>query len=81
MVVIGLRARYLRTESSVIELPLSAGVGVLEADPDSELGPGETRAFLDEGLSLMAMNPVLAGSDAGRFLPLPAKIENKLTVN
>ena len=71
-VVIGLRARYLRTKSSVIALPLSPGVGVLEAEPDLELGPGDTRAFLDEGLSLMETNPVLRGSEAGRFLPLPA---------
>jgi hypothetical protein len=61
----------------VIALPLSAGVGVFEAEPDSELGPGDIRAFLDEGLSLMETNPVLAGSDAGRFLPLPAESKKK----
>lgn len=73
-VVIGLRARYRRTDSSVIALPLSPGVGVFEVDPACELGAGETRAFLAEGLSLIEINPVLVGSDAGRFLPLPAEM-------
>lgn len=61
----------------MIVLPLSPGVGVLDAEPDWELGPGETLAFLADGLSLIDLNPPFAGSEAGRFLPLPAKRRKK----
>lgn len=78
LLVIGFRARYLLTASSVIpwgpsSLPVGVGVLVLEPPPvPAEEGPEDIRGFLEAGPVSSPVVPFLAAL-VGRFLAFAKK--------